>query len=324
MKNKKIGFYISIIVLLIIVGIVIICFLLNGRVKVVGTDSKKYIAYVKINPSVKLNYSVLCTKYSDNTEKCEEPLVDNYELVNDDAKEIFNGVNLLSGKKDLNTIINNICEKAKEKGIDITNVNVESDWKDINTYLVNKQNDNSNNSNNNNVNNNENKVNYNVKIEDVKQIENNVKEDVEIEEKAKAETEEQKRKEAEELARKEAEEKAKKEAQENARLASTIRLSDNVKYCHSMHTFECEGCFSNSLINTLKNAKGHYLVESNSSKITIKVITSLTNSYNKSTYFGKSYISKIESAGGEEVGGAGGCDEAVTKDVCKSFNLICE
>ncbi len=327
--KKKVVISISIVLVLILVASLVTWTLLKGKVKVLSTDTLKYVAYVKINPSVKLDYSRVCTKYSDGKEVCDEPIVNNYELVNDDAKEIFNGVNLLAGEKDLNSVIKTICTKAKEKGIDTSTVSVESDWNDINNYLTEKQTNNENNVNNNtNMNNNNEsvneKINYSVKVENASTIENTVKTDEETEAKAKAEAAEKARIAAEEAARKAEEEKKKAEEAEKARLASTIKLSDNVTYCHSMQTFTCDNCFSNSLISTLKKAKGHNVVEADGSKITIKRINKLSGSYNKTSYYGTDYVNKITKAGGEEVGGAGGCEDLVTKAVCKEFNLICE
>ena len=76
----------------------------------------------QINPSVKLDYSRVCNEYKDGTKECTEPVVYDYELVNDDAKEIFKDIDLLSGTKDLSSVIDFICDKVKDSGIEVKNV----------------------------------------------------------------------------------------------------------------------------------------------------------------------------------------------------------
>ena len=90
-----------------------------------------------------------------------------------------------------------------------------------------------------------------------------------------------------------------------------------------MMTYECDNCFSNNLINTLKNAEGHPVVSYSSSSITIKRITSLSRSYNSTSFFGTGYLSRITDAGGVEIGGAGGFEDLLTKEECSDYNLIC-
>ena len=60
------------------------------------------------------------------------------------------------------------------------------------------------------------------------------------------------------------------------------------------------------------------------SEITITYITGLSTPYNSSTFKGSSPISKIEAAGGEQQGGAGGSNEPLTMEDCKKFHLSCK
>ena len=282
--------------------------------KVLKENIEEYVAYVKINPSIKLDYTRKCTMYNDSTTECTEPEVKDYELVNDDAKEIFKDVDLLSGNKDLKSVIENICTTVEKAGIEVKDVSVQSDWNEINTYLTEEKKETSNYNENAETPSNsktpeitpENPITlFPINTEVVKEeaITKTINEDVKAEEQAKEEA------------------KAKAEAE---RIANTIQISKNVTYAHSMSTYECSGCLSTSLINQLKNAKGHYVKEATSSRITILTITSLSSGYNSAKFKGTSQLSKITAAGAEEVGGAGGFGEPLTLEVCKNYNLICE
>ena len=324
---------------IIISLITILPFILAGcgnkkeEIKIVSEKTDKYIAYVKINPSVKLDYSRKCTEYSNKSIECDEPLVDEYELINDDAKEIFKDINFLESYKKLYSVITNICTSAKEKGIDVKDVEIKSDWDGINQYLEEKSketktnNETNNNQQNTKDENNQteqniveenNNFNYNVNVVEEEQITNDITTEKE---------EEEARKKAEEEAKKKAEEEAKKKAEEEAKkkAAVTIKLKDNVTFCHEMRTYTCDNCFSNSLINTIKKAKGYSVTKSSSSEITYKRITKLTGSYgNNSNYIGSNVTNKITAAGGVEAGGAGGCDDSLTKAICNEYHLTCE
>ena len=244
MKNKKLVFVIIGVVL--IVGLVAF-FLLKDKLfdnskKVVETTTDKYVAYVKINPSVKLEYEHVCKIFKDGTKECEKPAVYNYELVNDDAKEVYKDIDLLKDSKNLSDVIDLLCEKAKEKGIDTTEVSIKSDWTELNTYLTeekdakkaettestntettetetNDDNTTTTEENNENTTATNTTPTYKVETEAKEEVINNISTDVEEEQKAKEE--------AEKKAQEEAEKKAKEEAE---RKAKTIFLKDNVKY----------------------------------------------------------------------------------------------
>ena len=280
---------------LITTFLILSLFMITGcgkkSVKVVNEKVDKYIAYIKINPSIKLDYSRKCTEYSDKTIKCDEPIVEEYELVNEDAKEMFKDVDLLSEDKNLYNVINNICNKAREKGVEIKDIEIKSDWNEINTYLTEKQNKKKENQTNSETTNTEiennktntieeNNINFNIDIQEEQNISTQIANEKEEEQKRIAEEEAKKK--AEEEARIKAEKEAKKKAEEQA--AVTIKLSDNVTYSMSEQRYECTNCFSTSLINTFKNAKGYYVKNSSASQIVFRRITNLSSPYNNTKY----------------------------------------
>lgn len=337
MKNKKT----LIIVLCVVLGLLILGGLLwvlffnkekEPERKVANTTTDKYVAYIKINPSLKLNYSQKCVEYTDKTVECEDPVVAEYDLVNDDAKEIYKDVDLLAEGKDLATVIQLICKTAEKKGIDTTSVQIQSDWNNLNTYLTEAETKSAKEEISNEkietgtAESNEATTNhaYVVSVENNESINTTIKVDEEEEAKTKAEAEAKAKAEAEAKAKAEAEAKAKAEAAAKAKEAETINLSNGVTYDHTMLTYECDKCFSNSLINTFKKAKGYHVVEANSSKITFQKITALSKPYNSTKYFGQGIGSKITAAGGENTGGAGGSGDKLTASVCKQFNLTCK
>ena len=320
--NKKVLGIVSVVIVLVAGIATSVILFLNSRDKKEVTPkeiNEKYVAYIKINPSIKLDYSRKCIKYNNERTECEEPVVDNYELVNDDAKDIFENVDLTANSKNLVDVVSLIFEKVKDAGIEIKDVEIQSDWNNIENYLEEASTNN----------------NQTTKTESTIDLKEIIKEEVTVQIKteeniqATVENDEQeeiriKEEEAAAKAKAEAEAKAKAEAEAKAREAQTIYLSDNVTYCHSMQTYECDNCFSTSLINTLKNAKGHNVVSSSPSSITIKRITSLSGKYNSTTYFGTGLINKIKELAGDEVGGAGGCEDLLTTTECKEYNLICK
>jgi hypothetical protein len=279
--------------------------------------TENYVAYVQINPSVKLNYSRTCEKIGDAQPECEEPQVNSYELVNDDAKEIYKDIDLLAETKDLSKVIDLLCSTAKEKGIEVKDVSIQSDWVDFGQYLEEteaeaKQEQNGTETTP------ENEIIFNVETQSEDVITTNIQEDIQEEIKAKTEAEAKAKAEEEEKKKAEEERLAKEEAE-------TIKLSDNVSYSHSGKGYCCKDCFSTALINSLKNAKGYAVTNATSSRIDIKFITKLTpDKYNTTTFKGSNLLSKITNAGGEECGGLGGEAEPLTAAVCREYHLKCK
>lgn len=139
-KNKKfiIGIASSLIIILIIGSILLFN---NSNKKNIKKDvTSKYIAYVKINPSIKLEYIQTCKQNNNKISRCNEPKVTNYELVNDDAKEIYKNTDLLNNGNDLSKVLSLICDKAKENGIEFEKVDIYTDWDKINNYIDKKSN----------------------------------------------------------------------------------------------------------------------------------------------------------------------------------------
>ncbi len=122
----------TIILLIIIVVLISIIFVLikNKSDNKQETKQETYVAYVKINPLVKLTFDV---NYKCNKEnKCEtvDNKVTNVDLLNDDAKSIY--TNLSYKDKKLEEVVASLIDIADENNKDISNVSLSS------TYEFNK------------------------------------------------------------------------------------------------------------------------------------------------------------------------------------------
>ena len=253
----------------------------------------KYTAYIKINPAIRLDYSQTCTKDEKESLVCQEPIVDNYTLINEDAEDIYEDVDLFSKGKTLDKVIEVICAQAEEKNIDTKSIEITSDWSEINTYIQESAKT-------------EETRNYSVEVKPKEKIVEQINNDERQEEENKTTT-------------------TTTTTTKKASVSSdTIDLNQGVTYDHNMFTYRCDKCFSESLLSSLRNVKGTCLMNASDSEITIKYITVLSEPYNTKTYKGTSPISKIEAAGGEQVGGAGGSDEPLTSAICKEYNLKCK
>ena len=143
-KDKKFIICIaSALIILLIIGSIL---LFNRGSKVNDTSKTKditnnYVAYIKINPSIKLEYTQTCKQVEKDSDdfNCEEPKVTNYELVNDDAKNIYKDIDLLGSSKDLLKVLNLICETAKDNGIVFEKVDIYTDWNKIENYIDEKK-----------------------------------------------------------------------------------------------------------------------------------------------------------------------------------------
>ena len=126
MKNipkKYIYIAIGAIVIVLIIGAILLFSLNNGKKenKEIEPTVSTYNAYVSINPLVKLTFTVSCKE-----DECDNPKVVSYELVNDDAKEIYKDTELKN--KELSKAISSLIKTAEEKGITIDKVEYYSDW----------------------------------------------------------------------------------------------------------------------------------------------------------------------------------------------------
>lgn len=132
LKNKKT--LIGIVIVLILIGLILVGIFLFGKDKEEKTQNKEttnnYVAYIKINPSIKIEYSQTC-----NQNTCNDPIVTKYELINEDAKNIYKDIDLLGSDKDLIKVVNLICETAKENDIVFDTINIYSNWDKFETYL---------------------------------------------------------------------------------------------------------------------------------------------------------------------------------------------
>lgn len=145
-KNKK--------VLIGIASVLILAILIVGSI-FLFKDNKKdnkenkqettnnYVAYIKINPLIKLEFSQTCinTNINDNVNtNCDNPIVTKYELVNDDAKTIYKDVNLIDITNQLWSVLDLINNTAKEHDINFDTVDIYSDWDKLEQYINGKNN----------------------------------------------------------------------------------------------------------------------------------------------------------------------------------------
>ena len=307
---KKKGLLIGIIAIIVIAIGCGVYFLLSNKKEKPKTDEPKevintYVAYVKINPSIKLEYTEKCVE-----NQCEEPIVTNYELLNEDAKEMFKNVNLLDGDNTLANVINSICETAQNNNIEVRDVEVISDWKEIDNYLNEKKEENA-------------IWEYTVENVETPQIEAVIETKVEEEVKA---TEEQQNNNDTTTTEPNNNQVAEQEEQKETtttRDSNTIYLSDNVKANLGGEGYCCNNCFSDALIKEIKNAKGYYVTKADSSTINFEKISGLSGSYNSTKYYGKGLTDKLKAAGGENCSGFGGGQEKLTKAMCTKYHLKC-
>ena len=312
-KKSKVGLIIVIIVAILLIGGGVYYYTQHNKSEKPKEDSNtivnKYTAYIKINPSIKLDYSQTCHKQEDDSFKCDEPIVDDYKLINEDAEEIFEDVDLFKGGKTLDKVIETICEKAKENNIEVKDVQITSDWSEINTYMETSTKQEST------------TYNYTVNVTTKEVIEETIKTEEKNEEENKTTTTT-----TTTTSTSKTTTTSKKTTTTTTTTSTVIDLSKGVLYSHNMFTYVCKepGCFSDSLISSIKNNKGTYVRSANNDEITIAYITRLSDPYNDKKLKGTAPISKIEAAGGEQQGGAGGSDEPLTMEDCKNFHLSCK
>ena len=136
MKKKKIFLIIGGIVLLL-VGVLVAYFILKKD------DAKKLehevTMYVKINPLVKLVYTEVyeeCTNEKGQTYFCNfvEGPVKDYELVNNDAKDIYDKLDFKG--KELFDVITELCDTARENHVGFKSLEISSNSKYVNPEVV--------------------------------------------------------------------------------------------------------------------------------------------------------------------------------------------
>ena len=128
-QNKKVLICI-LVTLILIIG----CIFLFGSAKESTNANKettnKYIAYVKINPIIKLEYSNTCKK-----DNCTKPVITKYELINEDAKNIYNNIDLIGTKNTLYDVLYLISKTAADNNIEFEDVEIYSNWNNLENYL---------------------------------------------------------------------------------------------------------------------------------------------------------------------------------------------
>lgn len=138
-KNKKILIYAitTLILISLIVG-GIFFFSKDNEEKTQNKETtNNYVAYVKINPLIKIEYSQTC-----KNDTCNDPIVTKYELVNDDAKDIYKDIDLIGTNNNLYDVITLISKTAEENNIEFENVEIYSNWDNLNNYIDNSNKDN--------------------------------------------------------------------------------------------------------------------------------------------------------------------------------------
>lgn len=94
-----------------------------------------YEAIISINPLIKLEFKETCHKAnSEDNFSCEDPKVINYELINDDAKDIYSDLDFSSTNGILDEVLVMLCQKARENGIVFDKIDITSDWKSFKNY----------------------------------------------------------------------------------------------------------------------------------------------------------------------------------------------
>lgn len=127
MKNKK--FLIVLIVSAIVIALIIGGLFIVNKKGQNKENTNNYTAYVSINPLVKLEFLQTC-----NNDTCNDPIITNYELISDDAKDIYKDIKIKK-KSNLIEALLLICETAKNKGIVFDNVSIYSDWDKVENYI---------------------------------------------------------------------------------------------------------------------------------------------------------------------------------------------
>lgn len=129
--NKK--WIIILSILLVVVIITAAIFIIKNKNQQIQTQENTYEALVSINPMIKLELKEVCQSDEEGT-SCQAK-VTNYELINDDAKNIYSDLDFskLSGSHVFDAIVM-LAEKARENGIVFDTVHISSDWKGFLEY----------------------------------------------------------------------------------------------------------------------------------------------------------------------------------------------
>ena len=97
--------------------------------------TNSYVAYVKINPLIKIEYTQTCDKSG-----CSDPIVVKFDLVNDDAKDIYKDIDLIGTNNNLFNVLSLIVDTAKDNNLEFDNVEIYSNWNNLENYVSNDDN----------------------------------------------------------------------------------------------------------------------------------------------------------------------------------------
>ena len=118
--NKKIIFIVITVALVIALALFITLSIFNKN-KEETPVVNQYNAYINIDALVKLSFSVSCKE-----DKCDNPVVDDYVLVNDKAKDIFNEIDVKN--KELSDVLSLLVNTAKDKNVSFEKIDYYTDW----------------------------------------------------------------------------------------------------------------------------------------------------------------------------------------------------
>lgn len=120
--KKKLIIIFLILIIIVIASILFIVIDKSRNNSINNNESKMYEAYVDINPLIKLNFKVSCDK--DNN--CSNPIITDYELINEDAKTIYK--DLVLKDKTLKETIELLTSTAKDNDIVFKEVHIYSNY----------------------------------------------------------------------------------------------------------------------------------------------------------------------------------------------------
>ncbi len=145
-KDKKKLIICSSIVVALILIIILFVLLFNNQNNKISKDTKEveqktYTMYIKINPLVKLEFKEeykMCKDKKGKEYVCRDLsyLVTDFELINDDAKDIYKNLNFK--EKDLAQVLAMLCDEARDNNIGFESLEVTSDNKNISEELIKK------------------------------------------------------------------------------------------------------------------------------------------------------------------------------------------
>lgn len=123
---------------LALIFLIIIIFLFRNDIFDNNKDiqiTNSYVAYVKINPLIKIEYTQTCDKSG-----CSDPIVVKFDLVNDDAKDIYKDIDLIGTNNNLFNVLSLIVDTAKDNNLEFDNVEIYSNWNNLENYVSNDDN----------------------------------------------------------------------------------------------------------------------------------------------------------------------------------------